>query len=307
MNWRGVLLLILKVVVFSVMLYIIAERVFFDKNFHLQAAYFRYKLADANPVFLLLAMALMPLNWMLETVKWKQLLSAKVSFTQLLKGVLAGITFGFITPGRAGEFIGRVFYLEGVRKTDAFYLSALGGISQTAVTVGFGAVLIGLWSGNPFMSGLSTGISAAFLFFYYRFDLISRWMQYIPFVSKNELSLDTQAMPSVSILSKVLFISLVRYLVYIFQYVLLALFFGVSTQVLELFVRSGVFMVIQTFTPLMPSVDITYRGGTALMVFSGISESDIAVLCVAAAGWLINLCLPAIAGYVFIFSKRNTV
>src|SRR5690606_12786240 len=49
---------------------------------------------------------LMPLNWSIEALKWKRLLSGflKIDFWRALRAVLAGVTVAMFTPNRVGEY-----------------------------------------------------------------------------------------------------------------------------------------------------------------------------------------------------------
>lgn len=68
-----------------------------------------------------------------------------------MKGVIAGVTFGFVTPGRSGEFIGRVLYLDDKDKTKVFYLTGIGGIAQTAITLLAGSLCLSVLIDDPFL------------------------------------------------------------------------------------------------------------------------------------------------------------
>lgn len=304
MERNKILLLAVKVAVFVLMAWIIADRLFLSADFGEQWALFKKNLEGSNITFFVIAFLLMPVNWGMEALKWKTLLQLEAPFFSFLKSVVAGATFGFVTPARTGEFVGRVFYIDGVNKTRAFYLSALGGIAQTAITLTTGTILIALWRNDPFMTGLATGVGAVFLFFYFRYDILSGLAAKIPFLQKKQWVVEASDLPDKTVLGKVLTIGFFRYTIYIAQYVSLALFFGVSEDVWALFVRCGVYMVVQTFSPLMPSVDVTYRGGTALAIFEDVSANALGIVSVSFFGWFINLCIPSVLGYFFLLRKK---
>ena len=74
---------------------------------------FIQKLTGSNRYYLLIALALVLANWSVEAVKWKFLIQRlePITFTASLKSILAGISASLVTPNRAGEFIGKLFFL----------------------------------------------------------------------------------------------------------------------------------------------------------------------------------------------------
>lgn len=297
-------LLLLKAVVFVLMTWFIVDQLFFKNDFKSQLNFFLQHIKSEGAYLFIIAVLLMPVNWILETIKWRLLIKAESSFLNLLKSVIAGITFGFITPARSGEFIGRVMYLEEDDKAKVFYLSSIGGIAQSAVTLFAGVFFAMAWSDNPVWWETILGVSVIFLLFYFRFDLFNRFISVIPILERNSLIIHNDELPKIQVQLNVLLISFLRYAVYLFQYVLLFLFFGVSDNVFALLVHSGVFLVAQTCSPLMPFLDFSFRGGSALYVFKDFSTNNIAVLTAVTFVWILNLVIPSLIGYLFILRKR---
>ena len=103
----------------------------------------RHTLADGPARWLLLsAAALMPVNQMLEARKW-QVLARRVEplrFGAALRAVVLGLTLGFSTPNRVGDYAARVLLLRSRRRLDAVGAVFLGRFAQLLVTVGAGAV-----------------------------------------------------------------------------------------------------------------------------------------------------------------------
>jgi hypothetical protein len=91
----------------------------------------------------LLSFLLVIVNWGLEALKWQILLrhSIPVQWFDALKYVLSGVTLGFITPGRTGEFAGRMILLPEGKRLQTIVLSMLGGIAQIIPIVLFGIII----------------------------------------------------------------------------------------------------------------------------------------------------------------------
>jgi hypothetical protein len=296
----------LKALLFVCLAWFIANTLFLKNNFTLQKNFFLESLKHGNAILLVLAIALMPLNWLIEIGKWKLLLKEEeTTFCALAKGVIAGVTFGFVTPGRSAEFVGRVLYAAGKNKARIFYLSAIGGIAQTAVTLVCGVFFLSFWSGHSFLQGTAIGVSAVFLLLYFRFHWLNAILGRVSFLTNRQLVISNSELPALSTQWGVLFFSFVRYGVYLLQYVLVFGFFGVGSGFFSLLVHNGLLLLAQSFSPFVPLLDISYRGTAALFIFKNLTENNLAVMSATMVVWFINLVIPALLGYVFILRKRN--
>lgn len=259
---------------------------------------------------LLLAIALMPLNWLLESYKWGFLLNKNYDVKTLLRGVIAGVTFGFVTPARSGEFLGRVLFLQDVDRVRSFYLCALGGMAQAVITYTMGVLCLGIVGGQLFNDwqtpmAVATGMAAVFLLFYFRFDWLNALLRKLGFLSRLKLLMSDNDIPSPDLLIKTLGLAFIRYIVYVAQYVLLALFFCKGGEVTGLIICTGLFLLLQSISPLTPFLDVPLRGVMALAVFGGLlQQNKMGILMMVAMALVVNLAVPALLGYFFILNRR---
>jgi hypothetical protein len=299
------LLWFLKIILFLLLSWFVIERLFLQANFAVELNFFAQNLRTDRFYFFILALLLMPVNWGLETIKWRVLLKTETTFVNLLKSVVAGITIGFVTPGRTGEFIGRVLYLDEDNKTKVFYLSSIGGFAQTAASLVTGLPFVYAWSNNVYLTETVAGFAAAYMLVYFRFDWLNKLISAIPFLQKYGLTIRSAELPGPASLVLALSISFIRFFSYLLQYVLLLVFFGVGNNYFSLTLHSVIFLLAQTFSPLMPLLDVSYRSGTALYLFNDITSNNLAVLGAVLTVWFINLVVPAIIGYIFILKKKT--
>lgn len=287
------------------MAWLIADKLLLQNDFKEQRELFRENLNGECFYLFVIAFLFMPVNWLLETVKWRILLQdSKTSFIDLLKGVMAGVTFGFVTPARSGEFIGRVLYMNDAHKAKVFYLSSIGGIAQTVVTLMAGALCVSAMNIDGFLQGLAIGLAGCCLLLYFRFDVLNKLLLSFPFMVRNGLTIGNEELPQLKVQVQVLAIAALRYFVYLLQYMLVFMFFGVSMDALLLLMHNALLLLVQSFSPLMPWMDISFRGGSALWVYGSVTDNNIAVVTAAVCIWVINLVLPALVGYVFIVRKK---
>ena len=101
-------------------------------------------------------------NWSLEALKWKLLISPleSISYKTSLKGIFSGITMSIFTPNRVGEFAGRVFFLEKADKIQASIMSLIGSLMQLVITIIAGVLAYYILE-MPWIFSASTAIITA--------------------------------------------------------------------------------------------------------------------------------------------------
>ena len=89
-----------------------------------------------------LVILMMFLNWFLESLKWRFLISKieKVSIQRSIRAVFSGITVSAFTPNRVGEYGGRVFCLEKADRIQGVLITVIGSIAQLLTTIIFGLI-----------------------------------------------------------------------------------------------------------------------------------------------------------------------
>jgi hypothetical protein len=304
------LLLALKVGIFIFMCFVIYRRVSGVQHVIGSFDVFEGRFSGGNSALLIVAILLMPLNWTLEAIKWKLLLkhSTRVTLREAMRSVLGGLSIGFATPARVGEFAGRVMFLHKGERVDGIYLSALGGIAQSIVTFLTALFMLRFYTGkiDVFFSAYSYVAFALLAFvmtaLYISFDQVVTWLH------KSGLRIDryiieTAKMPHRNDKWLVFLTSFLRYGVYVLQYYLLLRFIGIGGDVFEVIAAISLILFLQSVSPLIPLTDMPVRGGIALLVFSEYgSDMTIGIFMVPVMLWAINLLFPAILGYFYILN-----
>ncbi len=268
--------------------------------------------ADKWP-YLLLAFGLMPINWLLETQKWHILVKSfeKISFFTAIKAILIGIVMALITPARIGEYAGRLSLLR--EKSQSLGATLLGSIAQNLVTllIGLFAVVIFADRFISINSGtkniyyiLIIGAILALSWLYFHMNTVLNFLNRFKFLNKYLISFANLKKYDFVILSKVLGLSLVRYLVYAIQYFLLLHFFGIEGELIVLFAGIAILFLIQSGIPLPPVLSILARGELAIIIWSNISNNTIAAVSVSFSLWIINLIIPALIGLIVMLRSR---
>lgn len=270
------------------------------------------------------AFILVPVNWSLEALKWKQLIRRveKFSFIKSLKATMAGVTASVFTPNRTGEFAGRMLFVKSKNRLRAIVISMVCSIAQLLITTTIGFVALIAFIHNQYGKDLSTYISyiaiigvivmlsLAYLF-YYQLSLLKRILR--PLLGKwkafrKALSLlDRFSSNDYSI---TLFYSLIRFGTYCIQYFCLLEFFQSQLTIAEYTTLIPVNFLGITAIPSIALAELGVREAVALSFFSVTSTPSITVVSATFTLWLINVAIPALIGTFFIATapfkfKRN--
>ncbi|HRH01306.1 MAG TPA: lysylphosphatidylglycerol synthase transmembrane domain-containing protein [Bacteroidia bacterium] len=275
---------------------------------------FIQKLTGSNRYYLLITIILVFANWSIEAVKWKLLIQRlePITFAASLKSILAGISASLVTPNRAGEFIGKLFFLRKASKPDALILSMVGSISQVMLTLCFGLVALHQYL---FKSALLTAFYYPLLFFvvgvilvsfylFYNFKNIAiswkKWNFIHSIIPYNFQSIELPARD----LSKVILLSLCRYIIFTVQFLLVLKIANLIVHPIESALLVFLYFFIVSLVPTFALTELGVRGSVAVALFCENPESCAEVLTAAFIVWFINLALPAIVGAYYVFQLR---
>lgn len=271
-------------------------------------------------IFLLAASLALP-NWWLEARRWRALCLPfeSIGSTKALQAVLGGLAIGVFTPGRLGECVGRLWHVSKENRVAAGVAWAAGGCIQGAVTFMAGLAAAAFYlqrQGNPrFLASYSPETMRPAVYLIVGFlVLFSAALLAWPglLVKLKKLIPAGYAEPlrawwrqSRSMLGKILMLSLARYAVFVIQFGLLLRLTGLCLPagfVLEL-VSLTFFLTI--FLPLLPVVEPLARTSLALLLYPELSEHAVALTAVPAMLWLINVLLPAAAGWMWVIYPKK--
>lgn len=227
-------------------------------------------------------------------------------------GVIAGITLSTFTPNRIGEFAGRTLVLKTQNRFKGSILTVISSMAQLMITLvlGIPAALFfvaryGYLEGVLLVIFCVLGLLliVVLLFGFYNPELVlklfpigfrrKKW--YRNFLVLRILSLRN--------LSAMLSYSLLRYLVFTFQWIFLIYFLRIDIELLPLFYLIPAVFLGQTLVPTHFFSEIGVRGSFALFFLgaAAIGTPEIGILLSSFLLWLINLVFPGIVGLFLIF------
>jgi len=277
--------------------------------------------AGRGPV--LLALLLMPLNWGLEAWKWWRLARhlEPVSFRRSFRAVLVGLTLGFVTPNRVGDYAGRIMELKS-RRLDALGAVFLGRYCQLVATVAAGTLgllyfLVRFYlpaypAAKLGLVGLTLLINALVLLPLYHSELLVAAVEAVRPLRRFSRFLAVMPTYPARILTDVLLISSLRYAVFCAQFGLLLLAYGVQAPVgPALAAIAGTFLLKSLVPSLNALADVGVRELSATHLFGLLGEPVLPVLSASLSLWVLNIAVPSAIGLVFVLRlnvlrKRKT-
>ena len=254
--------------------------------------------------FLLLA----TINWMLESMKWQELvcLIESISFLEALQQTLASLTISLPTPSRLGEYGAKAFFFQKNLRKKVVFLTFLGNSAQMITTIGFG--LVGLWllsqkldisfSWQAFIGFLVIVLLLIIVAYYFRNKEL-----FIKGFSLRKASRFIKDVP-LHISLKLMGYSLLRYAVFSTLFYLCLQFFGAETSLWETLAYIYVMYLFTSLLPVFLFWDVVVKGSIALWLFSFLGVPEETVIATVLSMWILNFAIPALAGSYFVLKLQ---
>ena len=284
-----------------------------------------WHLSAVQGFILFLAFILMPLNWGLETIKWKislQRVYSDISFWDAWSGVWAGLATGIFTPNRLGEYAGRIAFIPQTYRLEAAIYLFADRFCQLIITVWagwLGLEWIAIYHAD-YLSQWVPGIQWLWLWIFWGCRTIALLLLLIvlfppkrlpvnilgdrfrPWLLKAQSALeklDTQ------LLWTLLGISLIRYIVFSFQYFMLLFAFGNEHTKLMTFALINLIFLIKSLVPGIALTELGIRESIALYVMGAVGISAFSAFSSTFLLYMINLLIPSLIGLIFVYRIRQ--
>lgn len=265
--------------------------------------------------WLLAIFTLLPLNWLLEASKWKILTAniQQISITQAAKAVLAGISTGFFTPNRVGEFVGRLLYLKPENKKAGVTLSAVNSLTQNLVMA-----LCGIPACMLFFSHAGKG-SPSDLMWYVGWTIVCVVVLALVYIALPQIGkkLATSKFADKIIpfttcltefsaiqLSEIMLVSFIRYIVFSLQFGFMLYFFGINLTPIEALIAIPTTYLFVTFTPSFAFSEAAIRSSYAVLVIGAFSGQIVGIALAGLCIWLVNFVIPMLVGSVIVLRSE---
>ena len=258
--------------------------------------------------------ALLPLNWLLEAVKWKMLTARvqNITLNNSVKAVLSGISTGFFTPNRVGELVGRIAFLEPENRKAGVTLSIVNSITQNIVMALYGipaCILFFVYTSgklhpdiNRFTGLAMIGILIAGLILL----TLPRWNWKLR-TSKiyNYLKTYTDCLSAYNLkdLVRIVGISMLRYAVFCVQLYFMLQLFNIALTPWQALISIPTTYLLVTFTPSLAFSEAAVRCSYAVLIIGAYSGQVVNIALAGVCIWAVNFIIPMLIGSMVMIRK----
>ena len=312
MPLKKYLSIVIKIVIVFFSFYFIYHQLVENKSFEELDISVLIDTVKKNKVYLVGVILMMFLNWLVEALKWRYMISKieNISIMTAYRAVFTGITVSTFTPNRIGEYGGRVFCLEKGDRIKAVFITVLCSMSQLLVTILFGSISLFILFDEILIDKTFLSISLLILlnlfllFSYFNISHIVNFLGKFKLIKSFKRYLEVLVMYNYKDLIIAFIYSNTRYFIFSLQFIILLHVFGINISFMDAILSVMLIFFFITITPTITIAEIGVRGSVAIFVLGLFSSNDIAILSSTTLLWLINLIIPAIIGSFFIFSLK---
>jgi hypothetical protein len=263
---------------------------------------------------------LMLVNWGIEARKWQLLMRVLelITFWRSFKAILSGVALAMNTPNRIGEYGGRILYVSEGKRLSAVSLTIAGSFSQLIVTLVAGNAGLFFLSDEiirfyetesltiwmKLLWGVMLAITSLCILIYFRMSWLIHGIEKLPGLSRFRRYIAVIKEMNVTILLRVLSLSIVRFMVFVIQYRLLLHVMHVEVGWWQGFWAISVLFLLLAIWPTIALLELGLRWEYSLILFKLFSQNTVGIYAAATGIWLINLVIPAIAGSLFLLGVR---
>jgi hypothetical protein len=147
-------------------------------------------------------------------------------------------------------------------------------------------------------------ISVILVLLYLRIGLLIRSISHISWLNHVVKYLSLLSSFSRKQLLRIMFLSFLRYMVFILQYILLLKLMQVNIAWGTCFWVLTIFYLAMTLAPTIGFTELPVRAAASVTLFQLFSNNILGIQAASLGIWLINLVLPAIIGSILIFGIK---
>ena len=266
--------------------------------------------------WLVAILALLPVNWIIESLKWKMLVAKvqEISLLKSLQAVLSGISTGFFTPNRVGELVGRVLFLKNENRKAGVTLSLVNSLTQNLMMALCGipaCILFYIWKNEKLQLGivmyLGVLIFCLILFgiLYFTLPELVRRIKLKKLATKLLSYTACLSEYSEMDLIKIMGITLLRYCVFCVQFYFMLLLFGVNLEIGQALIAIPTSYLFVSFTPSIAFSEAAVRSSYAVLIIGAFSNMEIPIMLAGVSIWFVNFVIPMLAGSIVLVKEKN--
>ncbi len=301
--------------VFKLLIGVISFWVIYNKLSHIPElrSHFIQWLSDPSMYLILFfVILLMPVNWGIESYKWKlaTIQIESISYLTSVKAVLTGVCIGNIAPGRAMEFLAKIYYFQPKNRPSVTILHFINGMFQMIITISMGLLAVAYkLNGNKQSTtiiylALIVGLLMVLFFCWaiLNVSFIQKKLQFIKWF-KN-LGNTHHLIFKKKLILTLISLSIIRYAVFTTQFYLIYHTLTPQSIPLEVFMSVAAYFMITSIIPMISFIEPAIRAAIAILVFNSIYDNEGTVVLSSTLVWIVNVVFPSIIGYGIILREK---
>ncbi|WP_431133747.1 lysylphosphatidylglycerol synthase domain-containing protein [Psychroserpens mesophilus] len=256
---------------------------------------------------ILILLFLTGFNWFLEILKWKIVVAPieHISFKNALEQSLGSLTASLFTPNRIGEYGAKAIYYTSEKRKKIVLINLLSNMMQMGTTILFGTIGLFLlnskynlhidyFKGFRFLSILIViAVFTAFGLKQKKFSIKGFSIERLVRFYRN-ISTTTKISGMV--------LSVLRYLVFSFQFYYLLTVFDVNMSYYHAMIVITSMYILASVIPSVFIFDVVIKSSVAVYVFSIAGINDFTTLSIVTLMWLLNFVLPSLFGSYYVLN-----
>ena len=263
-------------------------------------------------IFFLLILSF--LNWFFEILKWQLLVNfiKKINFKNATEQSLGALTASLFTPNRIGEYGAKAIYYTSHLRKRIMLVNLMSNLLQMSVTIILG--LIGL---SFYILKYDPEINYYKLARFFVFVLIAILLLSFG-ITKSRLTIKGFSIEKIKVFvveypkNKLVLgfvFSMIRYLIFSFQFFVLLQIFQVNLSYLNAMTIITAMYLLASIIPTIFIFDVIIKGSVAAYLFSVADINELIVLSIIIIMWLLNFVMPSLFGSYYVlrfnFSKSQ--
>ena len=272
-----------------------------------------YQFLKDNKVFSIKNVALLVffsgLNWFFEIVKWRFLVSKfkTLTFFEALEQSLGSLTASLFTPNRIGEYGAKAIYYSKPYRKRILLSNLIGNLMQMTITVVLGGIGFAFYYKTYPISidffKISRGILIILSVVILSIIGIKKTKYKIKGFSIQKIK-DYIATLGTNYIALGLFLSLLRYAIFSFQFYFILTLLGIHLSYTEAMVIITSLYLLASIIPTISIFDVVIKGSLAIYLFEAANITELPVLSCILLMWLLNFALPSLFGSYFVLNFK---
>ncbi|MBL0767007.1 lysylphosphatidylglycerol synthase transmembrane domain-containing protein [Marivirga atlantica] len=296
-------LISIKILITLFIIFFLFERIYEERE-QLITSFGTYQ---SNYYIIVLVTLFMPINWLMEVLKWKVVVSPlkQLTIKAAIPGVLSGVSLGFVTPHAVGDYFARIWSIDHKDRKKVLGPILAARSFQMLPTLLFGLIALGSiqysidFDWLAYLSEIPLGLTLGgvgllllmgFVFYKYgnKIKHFKSYFELLLSISKTQYT-------------QLLGLSFLRYAVFSLQFLMLLSVFEVDLSIWHQFMGVAFIFLMKSVLPtfnFFSDLGVREFGGIIYFELFGLVTSPI--IAASLILWLINIALPALIGLFFI-------